>query len=916
MIISSPGRICLFGEHQDYLGLPVIAAAISLRIKIEGKLRSDLEVNIDLPDTASKENFSLEGDLNYHSSSDYFKSGLNVMRKDGFTFSKGFNCTVKGNIPLQAGTSSSSALVVSWINFLSNISDQSEQLSPKMISDLAYKAEVIEFDQAGGVMDQNSISYGNLVYIDTHPDVVVKKLPYKLSKFVLGDSLEKKDTQLVLQNSKDKVLEIIKKINQELNDFSLNLGILTISSLSGGSACEYVSFNGAWPSDPNGLPVTGNNATIAISGDLDLDSGDLVGAFYEANNEIVCGGLLIWDADATDQLIGYRNLISAKLSIHQRWISPDKAQAGISDTIDRARRFLMLAGSIGVVLAGVALALASHQFARGEILQVGLYKTWGIGGLDIRRLYIKYAILVGVIGSSFGLVVGAIVQEILIQLISDLLPVNLPPPSGKTWTIGFFTGMLCLVGFMMPSLWHLPALSALTVLRKDVKVKLLGLAYRGIIGVITIGCLLWYYSASLMVALAIFSAFVVITLATFIFGYSLLSLGKSVSENFGSVWRLAFANLWRRRAQSLLQVMGFSGAISLLMVMTIVRTSLIDEWQWQLADDTPNHFFINVAPPELEGVESLMASRSLENVGWYSMIRARIRAINGQDLTSEQRDNHESLRRELNLSWSDKVPEGNKVVSGRWWPEAPANDDLEADKTIPVSIEVDVANELGLNLGDLIIFSVGGLEFEARVANTRSVNWQKMTPNFYFLFPQDALLEFPHTNMTSVHIPSEEKGILNQLLREFPTLQVIELDKVIKRIRSIVSQVTHGLEVMTGLILTCGVLVMVTSVRLSMSERLHESAILRTLGSSRSVILGIQIIEFASIGLISGLLAALGAETSLALIQYFIFNLPLVLHPALWIIGPLFCMVMVAVLGVGYAQSAVSDSPLDLLRRL
>lgn len=221
MIISSPGRICLFGEHQDYLGLPVIAAAISLRIKIEGKLRSDLEVNIDLPDTASKENFSLEGDLNYHSSSDYFKSGLNVMRKDGFTFSKGFNCTVKGNIPLQAGTSSSSALVVSWINFLANISDQSEQLSPKMISDLAYKAEVIEFDQAGGVMDQNSISYGNLVYIDTHPDVIVKKLPYKLSKFVLGDSLEKKDTQLVLQNSKDKVLEIIKKINQELNDFSL-----------------------------------------------------------------------------------------------------------------------------------------------------------------------------------------------------------------------------------------------------------------------------------------------------------------------------------------------------------------------------------------------------------------------------------------------------------------------------------------------------------------------------------------------------------------------------------------------------------------------------------------------------------------------------------------------------------------------
>ena len=227
MVITSPGRICLFGEHQDYLGLPVIAAAISLRIKIEGDFRSDLDVKIDLPDIASKESFSLEGDLNYENRSDYFKSGLNVMRKDGFTFSKGFNCTVKGNIPLQAGTSSSSALIVSWINCLANISDQSEELSPKMIADLAYKAEVIEFEQAGGVMDQNSISYGNLIYVDTHPNVKVESLPYKLSKFVLGDSLEKKDTQSVLFDSKEKVLNIINKIKQEHTNFSLKNAIYT-----------------------------------------------------------------------------------------------------------------------------------------------------------------------------------------------------------------------------------------------------------------------------------------------------------------------------------------------------------------------------------------------------------------------------------------------------------------------------------------------------------------------------------------------------------------------------------------------------------------------------------------------------------------------------------------------------------------
>lgn len=274
MVITSPGRICLFGEHQDYLGLPVIAAAISLRIKIEGDLRSDLDVHIDLPDIASKEIFSLEGDLSYENSSDYFKSGLNVMRKDGFTFSKGFNCAVQGNIPLQAGTSSSSALTVSWINFLANISDQSEQLSPKMIADLAYKAEVVEFEQAGGVMDQNSISYGNLIYIDTHPSVKVKLLPYKLSKFVLGDSLEKKDTQSVLSNSKDKVLKIINKIKQDDTNFSLKNAKHT----------DLETFQMLDKSDINLLKETLNNR------DLTLKGFDLL--INEKNNDQLIGNLL------------------------------------------------------------------------------------------------------------------------------------------------------------------------------------------------------------------------------------------------------------------------------------------------------------------------------------------------------------------------------------------------------------------------------------------------------------------------------------------------------------------------------------------------------------------------------------------------------------------------------------------------
>ena len=170
--------------------------------------------------------------------------------------------------------------------------------------------------------------------------------------------------------------------------------------------------------------------------------------------------------------------------------------------------------------------------------------------------------------------------------------------------------------------------------------------------------------------------------------------------------------------------------------------------------------------------------------------------------------------------------------------------------------------------------------------------------------------------MTSLYIPPQQKLLVNDLLRQYPTVQVIELDKIIDRIRSIVSQVTSGLEVMTLLILSCGVLVMFAAVSLSMSERLQESAILRTLGSSRRLILGIQWVEFSVLGVMAGLLAAIGAEAAVALLQHYMFDLPFSWHPWLWLMGPLAGGLLVGVLGVGYSRKAVTQPPLLVLNSL
>ena len=221
MELSTPGRICLFGEHQDYLGLPVIPMAISLRARFIGENRSDRKFLINKPDLNEVDSFSLD-DLKYTKPRDYFKSGVRVCLNEGLTFSNGFECELTSEIPMQAGTGSSSAITVSWIHFLSQMADEPAAWDQRKIGSLAYTAEVVEFNEPGGMMDQYSTAVGNLIYLESEPEISIKSLKPNLGTFVLGDSCEPKDTMGILQRCGDSRFAIAEKIKSQDPDFSLH----------------------------------------------------------------------------------------------------------------------------------------------------------------------------------------------------------------------------------------------------------------------------------------------------------------------------------------------------------------------------------------------------------------------------------------------------------------------------------------------------------------------------------------------------------------------------------------------------------------------------------------------------------------------------------------------------------------------
>ncbi|EGG92961.1 ABC transporter [gamma proteobacterium IMCC1989] len=349
----------------------------------------------------------------------------------------------------------------------------------------------------------------------------------------------------------------------------------------------------------------------------------------------------------------------------------------------------------------------------------------------------------------------------------------------------------------------------------------------------------------------------------------------------------------------------------LLMVLYAVRTSLIEEWRLQLPTDAPNHFIMNIAPHEKAELETLLVENALDANDMYPMVLGRISALNNVAYTEDDRQRSNSLRRELNLSWADTIAPANALVDGQWW------DSWQSKTGLPgVSVEVEEAEEIGLALGDVITFSLGGITLQAEVASFRLVDWNAMRPNFFFLFSPGTLDNYSANFLTSVFIPPTQKPFVNTLLKQHPTIVVIEVDRIIERIRSIVEQVGRGIELVLWLVLLGGVMVLIAAVNASMASRMQEIGLLRALGSGRGLILRSLTVEFTLLGLLAGVIGVLGSEALLIGLQWKVFEGDINPHYFLWLAGPMVGAVFIGALGVFSCRRVISVPPNTVLREV
>ncbi|TLV23851.1 ABC transporter permease [Klebsiella indica] len=586
-------------------------------------------------------------------------------------------------------------------------------------------------------------------------------------------------------------------------------------------------------------------------------------------------------AGTAQQLADYEKWLLPKLGPEHRWIGLQQDDSALGKSLQRSQQFLLLSALLTLLLAVAAVAVAMSHYCRSRYDRVAILKTLGAGRAQLGKLIAGQWLMLLALAAVAGGAMGVGLENILLVMLKPVLPTALPAASGWPWlwAIGAMVVISLLVGLRPYRL--LLATLPLRVLRQDVVADVWPLKfYIPLVCVVVVGLLALLMGGSPLLW-AVLAGAVVLALLCGLAGWGVLWLLKRVTLNALPL-RLAVNRLLRQPWSTLSQLAAFSLSFMLLALLLVLRGDLLDRWQQQLPPESPNYFLINIAPEQVGQVKTFLAEHQARATEFYPVVRARLTQINGQD-TEGNKD--EALNRELNLTWSRERPDHNPLVAGSWPPKAGE-----------VSIEEGLAQRLGVKPGDSLTFTGDTQNFSAKVTSVRKVDWESLRPNFFFIFPPGALDGQPQSWLTSFRWDNGN-GMLTQLNRAFPTVSLLDIGAILQQIGQVLTQVSRALEVMVVLVTACGILLLLAQVQVGMRQRHQELMVWRTLGAGKSLLRTTLWAEFALLGVVSGVVAAIGAEVALALLQSKIFDFPWSPDWRLWVMLPLCGAILLSLCG-------------------
>lgn len=585
------------------------------------------------------------------------------------------------------------------------------------------------------------------------------------------------------------------------------------------------------------------------------------------------------------------------------------ARPAMRTALERATSFLGLAAMMAVLLAGAAVAVAIHALGAREADVSALMRCFGARQRLVVSTLLYRLLIVGLAASVIGIALGWLAQTGLVAVIGDWFGRDLPGAGPEPAMIGLLTGVVTLVGFGLVPALRIRRVPVSRVLRHERTLPEPSAVATGGLAMAAVAGLLLYQAGDLRLGGIIVAGLAGMLALLGTAAWLLIRVAGRLRGQGVSTWRFGLAGIARRPRASTVQSVGFGLGLLALLLLGVVRVDVLDAWERQIPADAPNQFMVNIQAGDVDAVRERLQGAGAETDRFYPLVRGRLTQIDGRAVSPEDYDSQRARRlveREFNLSWLASAPPDNEVVAGSWW--------NPATSTPQWSVEVDVAEHLGIAMGDRLTFRIGGEEATGRVTNLRTVNWESFRPNFFVLANPEFLGNHSATYMTAYRLPAEGGERVAGIARDFPGITVLDVGALIERVRAVIDQGSRAVEYVFLFTLAAGVIVLIAAVNASREERRTEIALLRTLGARQGRIRRILVAEFGALGAVAGGIAAVGAGAIGWAVSTQIFELPYALDPLVIVVGVAGGATGIALAGLATTWRLVNERPSRVLQ--
>ena len=533
----------------------------------------------------------------------------------------------------------------------------------------------------------------------------------------------------------------------------------------------------------------------------------------------------------------------------------ENAQPVMRKTLERAERFLSLVALLTAMVAAVAIALSARRYVLKQADVCAVMKCLGASQKTILLNQVKVLGALCLLAAIMGAAIAYGVQEVLIRILGNLVFANLPSLSlwPLAWSVLFSSCLL--IGFAGPPLFSLVTISPVRLIRKElgsVNIKVFWVALFGLmtcLALIALAAQDWklasWVAASFGAAVALFTlvSWCSLRILNILFA-------KWGTQNFAL--RFALTAQARRAGFAVMQITALGIALMALLLILLLRQDLLSTWQGNIPVDAPNRFMINAQEDQKLSITQSLLDAGVAKPSFSPMVRARLVEVNGKTIGPNDYVDENARRlvdREFNLSYTEQLPEGNRITSGKW-----------IDGSAPqVSLEAGIAKTLKLKLGDQMTFELAGEKVTAPITSLRKLDWSSMKVNFFVLMPPAMLEQMPQSWITSYYQDAAIEGLDYRLAQAYPNLTIVDVATSLRQIQDVLDRLSSVLGLLFAFTIAAAILVLVAAIAATQDERFRSAALLKAVGASRALLRKIALAELLIIGVLAGALAGLAA---------------------------------------------------------